>query len=165
MTSDLALRTSDLQFMHRAVEVALAAERHGNPPIGSIITLDGKEIASGECSLMRPHFHPGRHAETETLKSVPVELWPRAKEMTCYSTLEPCPMCLGALLLHDVGRIVFGARDPLGGSEVLLPHLPPYFDRPSGKPTWIGPILPDICDPLFERAIDRLNLRQIRDRL
>ena len=151
--------------MHRAVEVALVAERHGNPPIGSIITLGGEEIASGECSLMAPHFHPGRHAETEAIRGVAVDLWPRAREMTCYSTLEPCPMCLGALLLHDVGRIVYGARDPLGGSQVLLPHLPPYFDRENGKPEWIGPILPGVCDPLFERAIEKLGLRSMRDQL
>lgn len=155
----------DVTWMKRAIDVALAAEAKGNPPIGSVITLDDEEIAVGECSLLAPEYNPGRHAETEALRNVPIELWGRAREMTCYSTLEPCPMCLGTLLLHDVGRVVYGARDPLGGSEVLLPHLPPYFDRPNGRPSWIGPLMPDLCDPLFERAIDRLELRTIRDRL
>lgn len=149
--------------MNLAVEVALAAEKRGNPPIGSVITLDGKIVGRGESSLLKPEFNPGRHAETEAIRSVPAALWPRAKEMTCYTTLEPCPMCLGALLLHDFGRIVFGAHDPLGGSEPMLANLPPYFNRPYGVPAWIGPILPDVCDPLFERAIDVLGLRAIRD--
>jgi tRNA(adenine34) deaminase len=155
----------DFTFMKRAVEIALEAETLGNPPIGSIITLEGEVVSEGGCSLLRPEFQPGRHAETEALKSVPAGLWPRAREMTCYSTLEPCPMCFGALLLHDVGRIVFGALDPLGGSGGLLPHLPPYFNRPRGKPEWIGPIMPEVCDPLFERAIDVLKLRALRDQL
>ena len=147
--------------MKRAAGIALEAERLGNPPIGSVITIDDVELAVGACSILHPVFDPGRHAEMEALSNVPSEFWPRASEMTCYSTLEPCPMCLGSLLLHDVGRVVFGASDPLGGGGVLLSHLPRYFDRPNGKPTWIGPIDTSTCEPLYYRAVAVLGLKDL----
>ena len=75
--------------------------------------------------------------------------------MTCYTTLEPCVMCFGALLLHGVGRIVFGARDPQGGSSVLLEHLPPYYAGPEWRPVIEGPVAQDECEPLFDRAYSR----------
>ena len=98
-----------LDHLHRAVRLALEAERLGNLPIGALITLDDEVIAEAGNSVLVPHYHPGRHAEMEALRRVPEELWPRSREMTCYTTLEPCVMCMGALL-HGVGRVVFGLR-------------------------------------------------------
>ena len=143
---------TDLAFLQRAVTQALAAEKRGNLPIGAVITLDGQVIAAAGNAMRVPHYHPGRHAEIEALKAVPVELWPRAAEMTCYSTLEPCVMCTGTILLHGIGRVVFGALDQAGGGGCLLPNLPPYYDDRNHVPVWIGPALPDVCDALAARA-------------
>ena len=71
--------------------------------------------------------------------------------MTCYTTLEPCVMCFGALLLHGVGRVVFGAYDTLGGAGTLLQHLPPYYED-ARVFEWEGPLMPEVCDPLYARA-------------
>lgn len=142
---------TDIQHLQRAINVALQAELSGNLPIGSVITLDGEVIGEGGNAMFAPFFHPGRHAETEAMTKVPNTLWHRAKDMTCYTTLEPCMMCYSTLLLTGIGRIVFGASDPQGGASVLLPHLPPFY-RTRRTPEWIGPILPEECDPLYGRA-------------
>jgi tRNA(adenine34) deaminase len=143
----------DYEYMSRAIRIALEAEARGNLPIGAAITLDGRIIAEGSSSLLVPVFNPGRHAEMEALRQVPVDLWLRSREMTCYTTLEPCVMCFGSLLLHGIGRIVFGAEDHQGGAKVLLKHLPEYYAEGKGVPQWIGPIAPGECDDLYKRAI------------
>jgi tRNA(adenine34) deaminase len=144
--------SNDVRFIERAVELALAAERDGNLPIGAVITLDDDVVGEGSNRIVSPRYHPGRHAEIEALGSVPLEAWHRASAMTCYSTLEPCVMCTGALLLHGVGRVVFGASDTGGGGGAILPHLPPFFEDGAGVPEWVGPVSPERCDPLFARA-------------
>jgi len=153
----LGLTYEDLQCLHRAVALAREAEKNGNLPIGAVVTLQGEVIAEAGNAMLAPHYYPGRHAEIETLQRVPVALWPRSRAMTCYSTLEPCTMCMGALLLHGIGRVVFGAKDQTGGAAGLLPHLPPYYAENKGVPQWIGPALPEICDPLYQRARARFD--------
>jgi tRNA(adenine34) deaminase len=158
-TINMNLKSAGFQFLRRAIDLALAAERSGNLPIGTVITLDDKVIAEAGNAMVAPFFHRGRHAETEALSKVPSNLWLRAKNLTCYTTLEPCTMCYGTMLLMGIGRIVFGASDPQGGASFLLSHLPPYYEVGRNTPEWIGPVLPEECDPLFERAkvvFDRL---------
>src|SRR3954462_3268037 len=110
----------DLKHLRRAVHLALEAERLGNLPIGAVITLESRMIAEAGNSILVPHYHPGRHAEVEALGRVPAELWPLSREMTLYTTLEPCLMCMGACVLHGLGRICFGALDSEGGAGEIL---------------------------------------------
>lgn len=154
---DLTPDETDLSRVRRAVALALEAEARGDLPVGAVVTLGGEVIAEAGNAVLVPAYHPGRHAEIEALARVPVGLWPRAREMTLYTTLEPCVMCAGALLLHGVGRVVFGARDPLGGAGQLLAHLPGYYAGGAGVPRWIGPALPDVCDPLYRRVCERFD--------
>lgn len=121
------------------------------------MALDDELIAEAGNSLLVPQYHPGRHAEIEMLRHVPVELWPQSRAMTCYTTLEPCLMCMGTLLLHGVGRVVFGAQDAAGGAGYLLQHLPDYYAGGAGVPQWIGPLLPEVCDPLYVRVRARFD--------
>lgn len=147
----------DLNFLRRAVHLALKAERLGNLPIGAVITLDGRLIAEAGNSILVPHYHPGRHAEMEALGRVPAGLWPRSRKMTLYTTLEPCLMCMGAALLHGVGRVVFGALDREGGAGYLLSRLPVYYAEGTAVPELSGPLLPELCDALYERVITRFD--------
>lgn len=144
-------------YISRAIRIALDAEKRGNLPVGAVVVLDGAVIAEAGSSILVPVYHPGRHAETETLRNVPAELWPRSREMTCYSTLEPCVMCFGALLLHGIGRIVFGAEDKEGGATAVLKHLPRYYAGGRGVPEWVGPVAADECDELYRRAAERFD--------
>ncbi|HKG21275.1 MAG TPA: nucleoside deaminase [Blastocatellia bacterium] len=151
------LTALDLEYVSRAVRLATEAELLGNLPIGAVVSLGGEVIAEAGNSVLSPHYHPGRHAETEALGRVPASLWPRCREMTCYSTLEPCVMCMGAILLHGIGRVVFGAADVDGGAGVMLSRLPVYYASGAGVPAWIGPVLPEVCDPLYNRVRDRFD--------
>lgn len=147
----------DLRHLQHAVRMAEEAEAVGNLPVGAVLVLDGEVVAEGRNALLVGGLQPGRHAEMEALRAVSVELWPRAREMTCYTTLEPCLMCFGALLLHGVGRIVYGATDPEGGSRYMEENLPPYYRDGWSGPTWGGPWLVDACDPLYARARARFR--------
>lgn len=148
------LDAADLDFLARAVALAEEAEAAGNMPVGALLVLGGEVVAEGRNALLRPTYAPGNHAEIVALRAAPPEVWTRPREVTCYSTLEPCVMCGSTLLLHGVGRVVFGALDPEGGFRHVLGHLPPYYAGGAGVPSWEGPGLPARCDPLFARCLE-----------
>ncbi len=152
----------DATYLRRAIQSAREAERRGNLPIGALICLDGDVIAEGMNSIWQPAVDLTRHAEMEALRSVPAHLWSRSREMTLFTTLEPCLMCAGAILLHQIGRLVFGARDPYGGVGTTVQSLPPYFREQFSLVEWIGPLLPEECDPLYARVGE---LEHARERL
>lgn len=141
----------DHALLERAYDIALAHERSGGLPVGAVLALDGEIIAEGHSITPGEGYHPGHHAETAALAAVDPRLWEMATRMTLATTLEPCMMCFGACLLHGVGRVVFGASDPLGGAHHVRPHLPPYYGR-NGGPVWVGPVDPPRFDPLYART-------------
>lgn len=151
------MANNDNRYIFRAIQIALEAEQRGNLPIGAVITLDNKIIAEAGNSILSPVYHPGRHAEMEALRNVSAELWLRSPEMTCYSTLEPCVMCFGALLLHGIGRVVYGAEDTGGGFRAIVNHLPYYYASGLGVPELVGPVAADHCDELYKRALARFD--------
>lgn len=129
----------DRACFHEAIRLAYEAEEHKNLPIGAVIYLHGEIIAEGKSAIWYPEFNPNRHAEIEALRNVPKGLWDHAQDMTLYTTLEPCLMCLGAILLHGIGRVVYGSSDGYGGAKAVLGHLPAYFEEQFEKTAWIGP--------------------------
>ena len=141
----------DEKFMLRAIKRALQAEKAGNLPVGALITLNNEIIAEGENMIWTPTQDGTRHAEMQAIRAVPKRLWVSAAEMSIYTTLEPCLMCFGSILLHKIGRVVFGVADDYGGASPVLPYLPPFFKEQAGKLQWLGPLMPDKCDPLRER--------------
>ncbi len=158
----MSTSNQDTTYLRRAIQSAREAERRGNLPIGALICLDEAVIAEGMNSIWRPVVDLTRHAEMEALRSVPAHLWPRSREMTLFTTLEPCLMCAGAILLHQIGRLVYGARDPYGGVGATLQSLPPYFREQFLLVEWLGPAAPEECDPLYVRVGE---LEQARERL
>lgn len=152
----LTNQMDDIEFMERAIALALETELQGNLPIGAVITLEHQIIASGANTLLHPRYDPKCHAEMNAMDQVPVDLWHRAKEMTCYTTLEPCCMCFGRILLSGIGKVVFGASDTAGGAGCLLNHLPPFYHT-YPVPLWMGPVMPEKCDELFARALVKFN--------
>jgi tRNA(adenine34) deaminase len=144
----------DEAFMRRAIELALLAEREGNLPVGAVITLQGEIVAEGRSAIRVPRFDATRHAEMEALRSVPPDLWNSAREMSLYTTLEPCLMCFGSILLHRIGRVVFGSADGYGGASSAFAHLPPYFQETLENTGWCGPIMPGACDALHKRVLE-----------
>jgi tRNA(adenine34) deaminase len=158
---DYLLLDSDLTHFQRAVELAWQAEGEGNLPIGCVIALDGRIVAEGKNSIFVPEFDPRRHAEIEALQRLPRHLLEAsAGRLTLYSTLEPCLMCTATILHHGVGKVLFGAWDKYGGSSPALGHMPPYYEERFTAVQWSGPVLPETCDPLLQRAREIVEDRQ-----
>ncbi len=146
------LSGQQIGFLREAICLAEEAERRGNLPIGAVLVLDGGIIARGMNAIWHPKVALTRHAEMETLRNVPSHLWQRSREMTLFTTLEPCMMCAGAILLHRIGYLVFGSTDPYGGIGAALGSLPPYFQGAFSDTRWQGPAFPEECDPLYARV-------------
>ncbi len=60
-------------------------------------------------------------------------------------------------ITHGVGRAIFGALDHLGDAGELLARLPAYYEGGAGVPEWIGPVMPELCDPFFRRVLERFD--------
>jgi tRNA(adenine34) deaminase len=114
---------NDQYFMNLAIEEAKNAQDIGEVPIGAVIVLDGKVISSA-FNLREKDQRSIAHAEILAIDKACKVLgtW-RLEEAILYVTLEPCPMCAGAIVLSRVKRVVYGAADPKGGCAGTLMNL------------------------------------------
>jgi len=107
---------TDRRMMLRALELAERAAGHGDVPIGAVVAR-GQELLAAAGNERELRSDPTAHAEILALRQAAERLggW-RLPETTIYVTLEPCPMCAGAISLARVPRLVYGAADPKGGA-------------------------------------------------
>jgi len=106
----------DHRFMRAAIESARIAEENGDVPIGAVIVYQNQII--GKAYNQREQLQdPTAHAEIIALTQAAAakETW-RLNGCTMYVTLEPCPMCAGALVLARMDRLVYGCDDPKAGA-------------------------------------------------
>ena len=121
--SDLQFTPQDEQFMRRAIELADLAEAEGEVPVGAVLVKDGEIIAEGWNRSICTHDATA-HAEIQTLRRAGQVLENyRLLDTTLYVTLEPCPMCAGALLHSRVKRVIFGAPDLKAGAAGTVLNL------------------------------------------
>ncbi len=121
--SQSSFTPEDEQFMRRAIELARIAESEGEVPVGALLVKDGEVIAEGWNRSIGAHDATA-HAEIQTLRKAGEVLQNyRLLDTTLYVTLEPCPMCAGALLHSRVKRIVFGAPDLKAGAAGTVLNL------------------------------------------
>jgi len=107
---------ADREYMLLALAQARSAEAQGEVPVGAIIVKDDQVIARGHNRNIMDH-DPSAHAEVVTIRSAATLLNNhRLTGTTLYVTLEPCAMCLGAMLHARVERLVYGACDPNAGA-------------------------------------------------
>ena len=106
----------DLAFMDRALELAKEAAAEGEVPVGCVIVRKGKIVAEGRNRRETGKTALG-HAEIEAISNACSALggW-RLWDCTLYVTLEPCPMCAGAIINARIPRVVFGATDAKCGA-------------------------------------------------
>lgn len=106
----------DQQFMKLAMDVAAVAEENGDVPIGAVIVYKNQIIAKAY-NQREQLKDPTAHAEIIALTQAAAakESW-RLDGCTMYVTLEPCPMCAGALVLARIDRLVYGCQDPKTGA-------------------------------------------------
>ena len=109
--------------MREALQEAARAGAIGEVPVGSVVVYDGQIIARGH-NLRESRQDPTAHAELLAMRRAAEHLgsW-RLEECTVYVTLEPCPMCAGAMVLSRVARCVYGCTDPKGGYLGTLDDL------------------------------------------
>lgn len=122
---ELLVATDDA-FMRRAMELAAQAEAEGEVPVGAIIVHDGVIIGEG-WNRSIGHHDATAHAEMMALRQAGQTLKNyRLIDTTLYVTLEPCPMCAGAMVHSRVGKVVFGAHDAKTGAAGSTMNLLSY---------------------------------------
>lgn len=115
------------KFMREALLEADEAGKAGEYPIGAVLVLDGEIIARG-----RARHHERRnqtsHAEMNALLNGGEKLWTEFRRIILFTTVEPCPMCLGAAVMADVPHIVYALNDAVVHSKKTL-EANPYVRR------------------------------------
>lgn len=142
--------SGDVACMRRAIELAQRAEEEGEVPVGAVVVVDGKIVGEG---WNRPiaAADPSAHAEIQAMRAASAALRNyRLLDSTLYVTLEPCPMCVGAMFHARVRRVVFGAKDPKTGAAGSVVDL---FAEASlnHHATVEGGLLADECGELLKR--------------
>ena len=138
---------TDEELMRRALALAEKSAREGEVPVGCVVTLDGRIVGCGR-NRRETNKTALAHAELEAISEACRTLggW-RLWQCTLYVTLEPCPMCAGAILNAQIPRVVFGARDEKSGacgSLVNILRLPGCR-----QPEMTGGVLADECGALL----------------
>ena len=107
---------TDKLFMKEALSLAREAERCGEIPVGAVVVRDGKIIGRAH-NLRETNKSATAHAEVLAIEQAcrAVGSW-RLEDCTLYVTLEPCPMCAGAIVNSRIKRVVFGCKDALAGA-------------------------------------------------
>ncbi len=137
----------DEKFMLLAIEEAKKAAEHGDVPIGAVIVRNGEVIASAH-NEREATCDATAHAETTAVRQACQALggW-HLTNCTLYVTLEPCPMCAGAIINSRISRVVFGAFDSREGSFGSLINLTAY--PYSSRPEIVGGVMENECKALL----------------
>jgi tRNA(adenine34) deaminase len=145
----MTTKRNDTEWMKIALEEAILAAEKGEVPVGAALVKEGKLVASaGNCPISTND--PTAHAEINVLrKAAKQENNYRLPYTTLYVTLEPCTMCVGAIIHARVERVVYGATDPKAGALVSL-YTIGTDDRLNHSLTISGGVLADKCSELLK---------------
>ena len=135
-------------MMERAIELAARAAEAGEVPVGAVVYLDGRILAEA-ANNRRATADPTGHAELVALREAGRALghW-QLIDCSMAVTLEPCPMCAGAMVNARLGRLVYGADDPKAGACRTL-YAIPTDNRLNHRVTVIGGVLAEPCATLL----------------
>jgi tRNA(adenine34) deaminase len=149
----------DVHWMQKALSLARKAEAIGEVPIGAIIVKDGKIIGRG-FNQRESKNDPSAHAEIIAIRQAArkQKAW-RLTDTTLYVTLEPCPMCMGAILLARIKRVVFGCLDPKGGAAGSLYNLSndPRFNH---QVEIVSEVMQTECSEILSSFFRKLRLEK-----
>ena len=137
-------------WMARALALAAGAGAAGDVPVGAIILGPGDEVLAEAANRRQRDQDPTAHAEILALRQASQRLgsW-RLDRCTLYVTLEPCPMCAGAILLSRLGLLVYGADDLKAGAVRSVLNLPASPCSNHHLPVLAG-ILAEPCQELLQ---------------
>jgi len=113
------------RWMRRALELAEAAGDAGDVPVGAVVVGPGDVVLAEVGNRREQDQDPTAHAEVLALRAAARQLgnW-HLNDCTLYVTLEPCPMCAGAIILSRLGLLVYGTPDPKAGAVRSVLNLP-----------------------------------------
>ena len=136
------------EYMRQALLQAEEARKEGEVPVGCVIVHNGEIIARGR-NRREEKQSTLSHAETEAIAQANQVLhsW-RLEDCTLYVTLEPCPMCAGAILNARIPRVFYGARDRVMGACGGVLNL--FMEDFPNRPALVGGILAEDCRKILE---------------
>lgn len=137
------------QLMRRALQLAHHAASQNEVPVGAVIVLNGEIIGEGWNQPIRSN-DPTAHAEIIALRNAAEKIGNyRLIDTEMYVTLEPCIMCVGAMVHARISRLVYGADDPKTGAVKSVFNLSeaPFLNH---KIAWEGGILKDECGKILQ---------------
>jgi tRNA(adenine34) deaminase len=140
----------DELLMRAALEQALEARRHGEIPVGAVVALDGAIVGSGFNQPIGMH-DPTAHAEIVALRDAGRRIGNyRLTGATLYVTIEPCQMCVGAMIHARIARVVYGTREPKAGAieSAMRAHEHPAVNH---RMAAAGGVLEEECRALIQR--------------
>ena len=149
------MNEADIVYMKKALELAKRAGELGDVPVGAVIVKDGQIIAEGYNERVICGSAVS-HAEVVAIERACKSLgsW-RLGGCTLYVTLEPCPMCAGAIINSRVDRVVFGAKDSKAGCFGSLINFNSYpFNH---KPTLTEGVCADECARLLSEFFGKMR--------
>jgi tRNA(adenine34) deaminase len=115
------MSTKHIEFMKLALNEAKKAERKDEIPIGAVLVAENDQVLAAKHNQTITLNDPTAHAEILALQTAAQKIGNyRLLNTTLYVTVEPCPMCMGAVIHARVARVVFGARDPKWGAAGSL---------------------------------------------
>ena len=137
---------ADIFYMREALSEARAAAADDEVPVGAVMVRDGEIIARAR-NRREKDKNPLSHAEIKIINDTSSTLggW-RLTRCTLYVTLEPCPMCAGAIINSRIERVVFGAYDEKAGAFGTMLNLTEY---PLFKPEIEGGVLKEECSSIL----------------
>ena len=153
----------DERFMREALREAERASARGEVPVGAIAVYDGAIVGRGH-NLRETARDPSAHAELIAMRAAAAYLasW-RLVGVSLYVTLEPCPMCAGAIVNARVARVVYGADDPKAGAVRTLYTL--LADpRLNHRPLVTTGVLASDCAAALSSFFGRIRRRRADDR-
>ena len=152
---------TDEEYMREAISLAEKAFELGEVPVGAVAVWEGKIVGRG-MNLRETDKNALRHAEIMAIDEACKNLggW-RLWKCDLYVTLEPCPMCAGAIINSRVKRVIYGASDPKAGSCGSLTNL---FEMPyNHKPEVVSGVLEKECSEILSRFFARLREKRKKE--
>jgi tRNA(adenine34) deaminase len=148
---------SDLRWMREALKLAREARAAGEVPVGAVIVLEERLLAKGK-NQIETLGDPTAHAEILAIGAAAGALGePRLNGATLYTTLEPCIMCSGAIVLARLARVVYAADDPRAGACGSLYDVP-RDPRLNHRAVVLGGLLADEANFLLRSFFDDLRM-------
>jgi len=145
--ANLCRKEQDEKYMQLALAEARKAREKGEVPVGAVIT-DGRNILARGHNCPIRNNDPTAHAEVVALRKAARKVKNyRLTDLTMYVTVEPCPMCLGAIIQARIKRLVYGTEDPKAGAVVSA--LKFDLSRSNHQPEIVSGVCREECQKII----------------